>query len=210
MGTPAETRPRQAAKDERREAIVSIAHEAFLTNGYAGTSMSAIAARLGGSKGTLYNYFSSKEALFEAVIARKCEQFVRALYDAEVEGGDLREALTHAAERIIALALADDTIATHRLVVAECARFPEIGQTIHTAGPMRGREQLRKFLARAKDDGQLRPDADLELAAEQFFVLCISDMQQRRLWMVAAAPSKHQIHQHAEGAVTTFMRAFGA
>src|SRR5579863_5832146 len=126
MENECEVGPRQAAKDERRETIVSIAHEAFLSNGYAGTSMSAIAAKLGGSKGTLYNYFCSKEELFAAVIERKCEQFLRALYDAEVEGGDLREALMHAAKRVIELALADDTIATHRLVVAECGRFPEI------------------------------------------------------------------------------------
>lgn len=209
MEKAADTGPRQAAKDERREAIVSIANEAFLSNGYAGTSMSAIAAKLGGSKGTLYNYFCSKEELFAAVVERKCEQFLRALYDAEVEGGDLREALMHAAERIIELALADNTIAIHRLVVAECARFPEIGRTIHAAGPMRGRAQLRKFLTHAKDAGQLRADADVELASEQFFVLCISEMQQRRLWMVAAAPDKDKIHKQAEGAVTTFMRAFG-
>ena len=30
--------------------------------------MSTIAARLGGSKGTLYNYFKSKEELFEAQV----------------------------------------------------------------------------------------------------------------------------------------------
>ena len=210
MDSECEIRPRQAAKDERREAIVSIAHEAFLTNGYSGTSMSAIAARLGGSKGTLYNYFSSKEELFAAVVERKCDQFLSALYDAAVEGGELREALMHAAERVIALALSDDTIATYRLVVAEGTRFPEIGRTVHASGPMRGRAQMVKFLQMAKDAGQLRADADIDLAAEQFFVLCISDMQQRRLWMVADAPDREQIHKQAEGAVSTFMRAFGA
>ena len=34
--------------------------------------MSTIAARLGGSKGTLYNYFKSKEELFEAYIRETC------------------------------------------------------------------------------------------------------------------------------------------
>src|SRR5215469_17681609 len=123
MAEPTDVGPRQSAKDERREAIVSIAHEVFLSNGYAGTSMSAIATKLGGSKGTLYNYFCSKEELFAAVIERKCEQFLHALYDAEVEGGDLGDALTRTAERIIEVAVADDTIATQRLVVAEAGRF---------------------------------------------------------------------------------------
>lgn len=202
---------RQAAKDERRETIVSIAHEAFLTNGYSATSMSAIAAKLGGSKGTLYNYFSSKEELFAAVVERKCEQFMRALYNAEVEAaGDLREALTQAARRIIALATSDDTIATYRLVVAEATRFPEVGRTVFASGPMRGRAQMAKFLTRAKEAGQLRPDADVELAAEQFFVLCISELQLRRLWMAADAPDQDQIRKQAEGAVSTILRTFGA
>jgi AcrR family transcriptional regulator len=56
------------AKDVRRQAIMQIARDIFLEEGYAAASMSAIAARLGGSKGTLYNYFASKEELFKAVI----------------------------------------------------------------------------------------------------------------------------------------------
>jgi AcrR family transcriptional regulator len=55
-------------RDEKRAAIVKIAYEAFLTDGYAATSMSSIAAKVGGSKATLYNYFASKEELFAAVI----------------------------------------------------------------------------------------------------------------------------------------------
>jgi AcrR family transcriptional regulator len=202
--------PPRAAKDERRDAIVAIAHEAFLANGYAGTSMSAIAARLGGSKGTLYNYFASKEELFAAVIERKSEQVLSFLYDAEIEGGDLGSALTQFCRRFLELALAEDTIATFRLVTAECARFPEIGHTLYKTGPLRGREHMRRFLARAKDAGQLTGDADIELAAEQIFALCLFAIQQRRLWLVTPMPSSEEIRRQAEGAVATFLRAFGA
>ena len=52
--------PRTLARDARRQAILDIARESFVTDGFAATSMSAIAVRLGGSKGTLYNYFRSK------------------------------------------------------------------------------------------------------------------------------------------------------
>jgi len=204
-----ETAPR-AAKDERRDAIVAIAHEAFLANGYAGTSMSAIAARLGGSKGTLYNYFSSKEELFTAVIERKSEQLLSFLYDAEIEGGDLRSALTQFCRRFLELVLAEDSIATYRLVTAECARFPEIGHTLYNTGPARGRQHMSRFLARAKEAGQLRSDADVELAAEQICALCLSGIQQRRLWLVTPMPGPEEIRKQAEGAVSTFLRAFGA
>ncbi|MGH6965637.1 MAG: TetR/AcrR family transcriptional regulator, partial [Phenylobacterium sp.] len=51
-----QTRPR-LDRDARREAILDVAQEVFLEEGFANASMSTIAARLGGSKGTLYNYF---------------------------------------------------------------------------------------------------------------------------------------------------------
>ena len=55
---------------ERRSAIMDCAEDIFLEEGFQAASMSAIAARLGGSKGTLYNYFESKEELYAAVIER--------------------------------------------------------------------------------------------------------------------------------------------
>src|SRR5438477_12466193 len=86
----------KAGKDDRRDAIVAIAREAFSADGYAGTSMSSIAARLGGSQGTLYSYFKSKEELFIAVVQSKCEKIQGMLNQAEIEsGGDLRAMLTN-------------------------------------------------------------------------------------------------------------------
>ncbi|MFT3998253.1 MAG: helix-turn-helix domain-containing protein, partial [Asticcacaulis sp.] len=59
-------------KDTRREAILDVASRIFLEEGFDAASMSAIAARVGGSKGTLYNYFKNKEELFEAFVDRHC------------------------------------------------------------------------------------------------------------------------------------------
>jgi AcrR family transcriptional regulator len=55
-----------ARRDAKRDTIIEVARQVFFEEGYAAASMSTIAARLGGSKGTLYNYFKSKEELFEA------------------------------------------------------------------------------------------------------------------------------------------------
>src|SRR3569833_824386 len=59
-------------RDARRELILDVAQEVFLEEGFANASMSTIAARLGGSKGTLYNYFKSKDELFTAYVERRC------------------------------------------------------------------------------------------------------------------------------------------
>ena len=52
----------------KRQEIIRIAGELFEERGYDRTSMSAIAARVGGSKATLYGYFKSKEELLLAVL----------------------------------------------------------------------------------------------------------------------------------------------
>src|SRR5580700_6785988 len=126
-----EARPR-CGRDDKREAIVRTALEAFLADGYAETSMSSVAAKVGGSKATLYNYFKSKEELFAAVVERKCEQIRKLLNEAEIEGGgDLKATLTNFGEHFVELLLSDDSIETFRLATAEAARFPEIGRAIY-------------------------------------------------------------------------------
>ena len=51
--------------DQRRQAIIDVALDVFREHGFERASMTMIAGRLGGSKGTLYGYFQSKEELFE-------------------------------------------------------------------------------------------------------------------------------------------------
>ncbi|HEX3653589.1 MAG TPA: TetR/AcrR family transcriptional regulator [Rhizomicrobium sp.] len=198
-------------KDERRDAIIAIAKQAFIEFGYAGTSMSCIAARLGGSKATLYNYFKSKEELFDAVVGKKCEQFAAMLNTAAIEShGDLRAALTNFGEHFVELLLSDDAIAFHRLVIGECARVPEIGHSIYNAGVRQNHGRMAAFLTQAKETGQLRADADVNVAAEQFGDLCLAGIHRRRLWNVISNPSREDIRANVANAVSTFMRAFGA
>jgi AcrR family transcriptional regulator len=200
----------RAGKDDRRDAIIAIAQEVFAANGYAGTSMSLIAARVGGSKGTLYNYFKSKEELFVAVIERKCALIQQMLNDAAMEsGGDLRGTLTNFGEHFVELLLSDESIETFRLATAEAARFPEIGRAIYQSGVRQSLRRTADFLERAKDAGQLKADTDVMVAAEQFHELCMAGIHRRRLWNVTK-PTAAEIRTNVANAVSTFMRAFGA
>lgn len=201
----------KSAKDDRRDAIVAIAQESFIANGYSGTSMSAIAARLGGSKGTLYNYFKSKEELFVAVVEKKCAQILGMMNEAEIKSaGDLRVTLIDFGEHFLGLVLNDDSIATFRLAVAESDRFPEIGGAIFNSGISQNLRHVTEFLRHAKEAGQLRSDVDVGVAAEQFLDLCLSGVHRKRLLNVIPMPGRPDIHSNVVHAVTTFMRAFGA
>lgn len=74
-----EARPRPNAgtkgvpRADREEQILEAAAEVFGTAGYAGTSVADVAARAGISKPLVYNYFGSKEGLFEACLRRNGE-----------------------------------------------------------------------------------------------------------------------------------------
>lgn len=202
--------PARSAKDDKREAIVAIAQESFVTNGYDGTSMSAIAARLGGSKGTLYNYFKNKEELFVAVVEKKCQQIQGLLEEAEIEAsGDLKTTITSFATHFLELILNDDSIATYRLATAESGRRPEIGNAIYYSGVAQNHRRFAQFLEHAKEAGQLRSDTDTSVAAEQFLDMCLMGIHRRRLWNVKPAPTAAEIAKNVADAVTTFMRAFG-
>ena len=52
----------------RREQIMTAALELFAEKGYANCSIAQLASRSGISKGLMYNYFKSKEALLKAII----------------------------------------------------------------------------------------------------------------------------------------------
>jgi AcrR family transcriptional regulator len=80
--------------EARRSAIVAAARKAFLRDGYGQTSMSSIAADVGGSKTTLWNYFPSKEDLFAAVVDDQVERYGEALRLELPEDADLPETLT--------------------------------------------------------------------------------------------------------------------
>ena len=138
-GARATARPQS---DDRRAAMLEIARAAFLREGYAAASMSEIAAKVGGSKATLYSYFPSKKDLFVAVIEEEVQLMLTPLFEMDETQGDFRTVLEQFARRFLDLLLAEDTVAFYRLIVAESARFPEIGQAAYQFGVQRGLDRL--------------------------------------------------------------------
>jgi AcrR family transcriptional regulator len=194
-------------RDDRRESILAIARDVFMEVGYAAASMSVIAARVGGSKGTLYNYFRSKSELFCAVIRNDCEQNQAAFFNLASSHTDVADAFTALGRAFVRLMLSDDVIAIHRIVVAEGARFPEIGEAHYEAGPRRGKDLVMALLAKAERDGQLSiPNP--ERAAHQIMDLMLSGLYQRRLWGIEPHPTETEIDANVDAAVALFLKAY--
>ncbi len=170
--------------------------------------MSAIAARVGGSKGTLYNYFRSKAELFGAVIRSQCDAEQAVMFALEDAQGDLVKALTTLGRRLVRVMLSDEVITIQRIVVAESARFPELGEAYYEAGPRQGKERIAALIAQAMKQGQLR-QADPGIAAEHAVELALAGLYRRRLLNVPPAPTEAEIDANVDAALAVFMAAYG-
>jgi AcrR family transcriptional regulator len=60
-------------------ALVDAARDLFAQDGYAATSLDAVAAKAQVTKGAVYHHFESKQQLFEAVFAREVERLTAML-----------------------------------------------------------------------------------------------------------------------------------
>ena len=77
------TKPARRTQAERREAttgaLVEAARELFAQDGYAATSIDAVAAKARVTKGAFYHHFDGKPQLFEAVFACEVARLTTAL-----------------------------------------------------------------------------------------------------------------------------------
>ena len=197
---------RDARREDRRDTILDVAQACFVAEGYGATSMSTIAARLGGSKGTLYNYFRSKEELFDAFVRRSCERVLSQI-DRFPEGDDLGKRLDQMAEAFLTHLLTPEAIAIHRLVVGEGERFPELARLFYEAGPRRGIALAVDMFSTLMDQGVLRR-ADPIVAAHHFKDLSLSGVHNLRLWGVIPDLTPTELKARAKIAVDTFLRAY--
>ena len=207
MTAPPQSR-REERRDERRDGILDVGRDCFLVDGYAATSMSSIAARLGGSKGTLYNYFKSKEELFEAVMQRQCGALAETLFDVTDDGEAPRERLEHFASAFLKLLLTPESLGMHRVVVGESGRFPELGRMFYDMGPKVILTKIASYLSDLMDQGALRR-ADPFVAAQQFKDLTISGVVQPRTWgVISGDMTDTEVEDQVNNAVDTFLRAY--
>jgi len=195
-------------RDQAREAIIlDVARDCFLAEGYAATSMSTIAARLGGSKGTLYNYFKNKEDLFAAMMQRECGELQAMLFDSIPEAAEGEARLVHLARAFLERLMSPTKMAIHRLVIGEGGRFPEIGRIFYESGPSVVLDRIAGYLQQLMDEGRLRR-ADPLMAAQQFKDLAISGVYWPAMWGAVGELTEQEIEEQVARAVDTFLRAY--
>lgn len=160
------TRPSRA-RETKEEKILAAATELFLEQGYDATSMDQVAARAHASKTTLYTRFPSKEALFKAVIANKCEQSGLHFEPTEFAGASVDDALIEIGGRFLGLICSPEALRVEQVVMSEAPRFPEIAAAYEQEGPERVTQAVTGFFEQAQKSG-LIDVPDPRFGAEQF------------------------------------------
>ena len=195
-------------RDQQREAIINAARQAFFEGGYTGTSMSSIAWRLGGSKGTLYNYFRNKEDLFVALLLDFCARWANHMRGATMQASPA-ESLMAFAEPYLTQLFSEEGVRLFGVLVAESHRNPRLGRMFYEIGPLRGLERLIAYLEACNAQGVISAPSGA-LAASQFLALCRGSTYLELLLNLTSPPSSTEIHTQAAQAVGTFMRLYGA
>ena len=153
------------AKETVRQRLLEEAAAHFARNGFDRANINSIATAAGFAKGTVYNYFASKEELFGEVLAAACQR-AAAGYAASPEGHSVRS-------RLEALAAADVAVLRDeepfmKVLVREAMSFrPQTYPLIveHLAPFV---DVVREVLAVAAEAGEIRPDRPPEELALLF------------------------------------------
>lgn len=172
-----------AVENPKRQQIMDGARRMFMSKGFEGASMQDVAKAAGVSKGTLYVYFDSKEAVFEALVLKEC-----GLLQAEVRRigsgvGPVEDELRAIALQMVATLLHGEKLAAIRMMIGAGEKFPELARHIYQAGPARSVSILAEYLQLRQAQGDLAL-SDCTEGASIFLDMVFAGLQRRALLMM--------------------------
>lgn len=151
---------RQRRKEARPDEIIAAAIELWKLRGFAATRLEDVAAGAGVAKGTIYRYFSSKEALFEAAVeARIVRSLEQAKQSSELFEGTTEEALLAFFEKVRREMVDGGSFIFLKVLISEGHRFPDLVERYEATVLRRGVEAVRRLLLRGVERGELKPEA---------------------------------------------------
>jgi AcrR family transcriptional regulator len=173
--TPAKAEAKRAAKprwtrraEARPEEILDAALAEFTERGFDAARMEDIAKRAGISKGAVYLYFPSKDALLKALIEAKISPLASQIEMlAKLGAADPLNTLKLVATAAAAKLSDPAIIAVPRLVIGLSGRFPEMADYYRTHVVARARGALESVIKAGIASGVFR-DVDPQAAARAF------------------------------------------
>jgi len=191
----------------KRRQIMEGARAVFLAQGFDGASMGEIARQAGVSKGTLYVYFDSKEALFEAIAEEECQAQAERVFALDSNDHDVEAVLTRLGCAFARFICRPGGQSSLRTVISIAERMPAIGKQFYETGPATGIARLSRYLEDQVAGGFL-VISDIEVAAAQFIDSCQSTLFKPLLFNFGGTPTDDRINHVVGIAVRTFLAAY--
>lgn len=192
--------------------LLAIARQVFLGNGYAATTMDAVAAEARISKQTLYREYSSKEALYAAVVRDWVDRGYEAMRPhtlALAQVSDAHAGLLRLAGVLHAGVLSPPVLQMRTLVATEAARFPGVAADYVSRSWDRNQALLAEALEQLATRRLLCVE-HADVAAEQFtWLVLAAPLNRLTLQPDADAVPEKELERIATEAVTTFLSRYG-
>ena len=182
LGTDSPARWRRR-KEARPQEILDAALTVFAEKGFAAARMDDIAARAGVTKGTIYLYFESKDAVFKALLAESIGERVAAS-GALIENfeGPTSELLANVLRLLGAFVAHSDRVVLPKIVIAEIGKFPELARFYREEVIGRGLALWETILKRGVARGEFRA-----LPTEHMARICIAPILLAAIWRTSFA-----------------------
>ncbi len=180
------TKDRPSGQPDKRRAIISGAVTLFARDGYTRASLDAIAAEAGVSNRTIYNHFTDKADLFQAVIQESTQRVADTMVDLiDRHLGKIIDLESDLADLGLAfLSLLTSDLAPHFAIVrqinAETEHIPPTALELwQDTGPGRVKHHLAGRLREIADRGQLVIDDPARAAGHLMLLVSAENLRDR-------------------------------
>jgi len=194
----------QRRKDARPAELVAAALEVFVEKGFAATKLADVARRAGVTKGTVYLYFDSKEALFKAVVR---ETIVPVIAQGEALARSFTGSARELVERLVReyWRLVGETALAGipKLMMAEAATFPELTRFYYNEVVTRGHRLMAGVIERGVENGEFRP-VDVMVAAKLAMSPLIHATVARRAF-ASCMPEAFNVQQYLDTHIDLYL-----
>lgn len=192
-------------RGDREEAIVAAAYALLERQGFAGTTMQAIAREARASMETLYRWYGDKTGLFCALIARNTAEVAETLREATEAALPLSDLLDRVGTALLAMLLGPRAVALNRAAAADATGT--LGQALAQGGRETLLPQLCRMIDGARAAGHLQ-GAPAEALTDLWLSLLIGDLQIRRATGALPPPEPETLSKRAQAARDHLLRLY--
>ncbi|XPV69508.1 MAG: TetR/AcrR family transcriptional regulator [Halarcobacter sp.] len=193
----------------KRQSIIQAATEVFKEYGFERASMSKICARVGGSKTTLYNYFSSKEELFFEVISISNAgefELVHEPIDKNSKVTNVHTQLCEFGKRYLAFLYSPKLKELRRLTISQSG-ITDLGKITYNNRVKKSQVVISNYLEKAIKEKKLKK-TDTTIATKHLYALLESELIHPFLFNIDIEFSKKEMDKMVVRAVDVFMSAY--